>query len=200
MPWFCSAIVVTKSFAAFFNASMRFVLSLRFMGSSIDPEASSTSTMSSGVVDVDDTLDVDERAESAVTNAESPRLMTLPLVVVIVSSADTVLSVHIRPMFAVLGVSPPRIAAQSFMEDGSTVTVGPTPPRMERLLPSSSAKAKLPPKHIRASAKAIASNGRIRFIFDPQSCFRLLANASPDAAEFQHQRISTRIPALLLPC
>ena len=128
MPWFCSAIVVTKPFAAFFNASMRFVLSLRFMGSSIDPEASSTSTMSSGVVDVDDTLDVDESAERAVMNAELPRSTTLPLVVVIVSSADTVLSVHIRPMFAVLGVSPPRIAAQSFMEDGSTFTVGPTPP------------------------------------------------------------------------
>ncbi|CDB33986.1 unknown [Eggerthella sp. CAG:209] len=155
------------------------------MGSSIDPEASSTSTMSSGVVDVDDTLDVDERAESAVTNAESPRLMTLPLLVVIVS-VDTVLSVHIRPMFAVLGVSPPRITAQSSMEDGSATEAA--PPRMERPLPSSSAKAKLPPKHIRASAKAIASNGRIRFIFDPQSCFRLLANASPDAAEFFNTR------------
>ena len=126
-------------------------------------------------------------------NAELPRSTTLPLVVVIVSSADTVLSVHIRPMFAVLGVSPPRIAAQSFMEDGSTVTVGPTP-RMERLLPSSSAKAKLPPKHIRASAKAIASNGRIRFIVDPQSRFRLPENASPDAAEFQHQGISAYRP------
>ena len=65
---------------------------------------------------------------------------------------------------------------------------------MERPLPSSSAKAKLPPKHIRASAKAIASNGRIRFIFDPQSCFRLLANASPDADEFQHQGISAYRP------
>ena len=79
-------------------------------------------------MDVDDTLDVDESAERAVMNAELPRSTTLPLVVVIVSSADTVLSVHIRPMFAVLGVSPPRIAAQSFMEDGSTFTVGPTPP------------------------------------------------------------------------
>ena len=75
-------------------------------------------------MDVDDTLDVDERAESAVTNAESPRLMTLPLLVVIVS-VDTVLSVHIRPMFAVLGVSPPRITAQSSMEDGSATEAAP---------------------------------------------------------------------------
>ena len=125
MLWFCLAIVVTKSFAASFNASMRFVLSLRFMGSSIDPEASSTSTMSSGVVDVDFTFEVDESAERAVMNAESsPRLMTLPLLVVIVS-VDTVLSVHIRPMFAVLGVSPPRIAAQSSMEDGSATEAAP---------------------------------------------------------------------------
>lgn len=54
---------------------------------------------------------------------------------------------------------------------------------MERLPPSSSAKAKLPPKHIRASARAIANNGRIRFVADPQSRFRLPENASPDAAE-----------------
>ena len=124
MPWFCSAIVVTKSFAALFSASMRFVPS--FMGSSIDPEASSTSTMSSGVVEEDATFEVDESAERAVMNAESPRLMTLPLLVVIVS-VDTVLSVHIRPMFAVLGVSPPRITAQSSMEDGSATEDAPPP-------------------------------------------------------------------------
>ena len=59
---------------------------------------------------------------------------------------------------------------------------------MERLPPSSSAKAKPPPKHTRASAKAIASNGRIRFIVDPQSRFRLPENASPDAAEFSTLR------------
>ena len=77
-------------------------------------------------MDVDDTLDVDESAERAVMNAESPRLMTLPLLVVIVS-VDTVLSVHIRPMFAVLGVSPPRITAQSSMEDGSATEAAPPP-------------------------------------------------------------------------
>ena len=195
MLWFCSAIWFTKLFAALFNASMRFVPSS--MESSIEPEASSTSTISSGVVEEDFTFEVDESAERAVMNAESPRLMTLPLLVVIVS-VDTVLSVHIRPMFAVLGVSPPRIAAQSSMEDGSATEAA--PPRMERLPPSSSAKAKLPPKHIRASAKAIASNGRIRFIFDPQSYFRLLANASPDADELSTPR-DTCVPSNpLFPC
>lgn len=108
MPWFCSAILFTKLFAALFNASMRFVPPL--IGSSIEPEASSTSTMSSGVVEVNFAFEVDESAESAVTNAESPRSTTLPLLVVIVS-VDTVLSVHIRPMFAVLGVSLPTIAS-----------------------------------------------------------------------------------------
>ena len=122
MPWFCSAIWFTKLFAALFNASMRFVPPS--MESSIEPEASSTSTMSSGVVEEDFTFEVDESAERAVMNAESPRLMTLPLLVVIVS-VDTVLSVHIRPMFAVLGVSPPRITAQSSMEDGSATEAAP---------------------------------------------------------------------------
>ena len=167
------------------------------MESSIEPEASNTNTMSSGVVEEDFTFEVDESAERAVMNAESPRLMTLPLLVVIVS-VDTVLSVHIRPMFAVLGVSPPRIAAQSLMEDGSATEAA--PPRMERLPPSSSAKAKLPPKHIRASAKAIASNGRIRFIVDPQSCFRLLENASPDAAELSTPRDICVPSNPLFPC
>lgn len=71
---------------------------------------------------------------------------------------------------------------------------------MERLLPSSSAKAKLPPKHIRASAKAIASNGRIRFIIDPQSRFRLPENASPDAAEFSTPRDICVPSNPLFPC
>ena len=76
------------------------------------------------MVEEDFTFEVDESAERAVMNAESPRLMTLPLLVVIVS-VDTVLSVHIRPMFAVLGVSPPRITAQSSMEDGSATEAAP---------------------------------------------------------------------------
>lgn len=132
-------------------------------------------------MEVEATFEVDESAESAVMNAESPRSTTFPLLVVILST-DTVLSVQIRPTF---DVSLPTTACQSFMVDGSVT---------ERPCPSSSAKAKLPPKHIRASAKAIASNGRIRFIFDPQSCFRLLANVSPDADEFQHQGISAYRP------
>lgn len=78
------------------------------------------------MVEEDFTFEVDESAERAVMNAESPRLMTLPLLVVIVP-VDTVLSVHIRPMFAVLGVSPPRIAAQSSMEDGSATEAAPPP-------------------------------------------------------------------------
>ena len=174
---FCAAILLTKSFAAFFNASMRFVLSLLPMGSSIEPEASSTSTISSGVVEVEATFEVDESAESAVMNAELPRFICCPLLTVIVSSADTVLSVQIRP---ILDVSLPTTACQSLIVDGSVTE--------ERPFPPPSAKAKPPPKHTRASAKAIASNGRIRFIFDPQSCFRLPAHASPDAAKLFNTR------------
>lgn len=138
-------------------------------------------------MEVDFAFVVDESAESAVMNAESPRSTTFPLLVVILS-ADTVLSAQIRP---ILDVSLPTTAYQSLIVDGSVT---------ERPLPSSSAKAKLPPKHIRASAKAIASNGRIRFIFDPQSYFRLLANASPDAAEFSTSENICVPPNPLLSC
>ena len=133
--------------------------------------------MSSGVVEVDFAFEVDESAESAVMNAELPRSIAFPLLAVIVLSADTVLSVQMRP---ILDVSLPTIVCQSFIVDGSVAE--------ERPFPPPSAKAKPPPKHTRASAKAIASNGRILFIFDPQSCFRLLAYASPDAAEFFNTR------------
>ena len=104
---------------------MRFVPSL--MESSIEPEASSTNTMSSGVVDVDATFEVPERAESTVTNAELSHLTTSPSLVV-TESADTVLSVHIRPILEVLAPRPldpstPTRVAQSFMVEGSTDAV-----------------------------------------------------------------------------
>ena len=143
MPWFCSAILFTKSFAALFNASMRFVPSS--MEPSIEPEASSTNTISSGVVEEDFTFEVDESAERAVMNAESPRLMTLPLLVVIVS-VDTVLSVHIRPMFAVLGVSPPRVIRPSDPHGKTGSAHGSRPPAWNGCRPRRPAKAKLPPK------------------------------------------------------
>lgn len=66
---------------------MRLVVSLSLMGSSIDPEASSTSTMSSGVVEVDFAFEVGEGVESAVMNAESPRSVAVSLLMVIAVSA-----------------------------------------------------------------------------------------------------------------
>ena len=127
---------------------MRLVVSLSLMGLSIEPEASSTSTMSSGVVEVDFAFEVGEGVESAVMNAESPRSVAVSL-----------------------------LYGNCCVSCCGRMAVVP-----------SSAKAKLLPRHIRASAKTIASNGRIRFIFDPQSCFRLLINVLM-LPSLQHQGI-----------
>ena len=66
---------------------MRLVVSLSLMGLSIELEASSTSTMSSGVVEVDFAFEVGEGVESAVMNAESPRSVAVSLLMVIAVSA-----------------------------------------------------------------------------------------------------------------
>lgn len=66
---------------------MRLVVSLSLMGSFIEPEASSTSTMSSGVVEVDFAFEVGEGVENTVMNAESPRSVAVSLLMVIAVSA-----------------------------------------------------------------------------------------------------------------
>lgn len=89
IPSFCLAMVSVKLFAAFFSASIRSVLSPLPIGSFIEPEASSTITMSSGVVTVTVELDVEDIAESVVKKSDSS---FSPV-------ASTVLSVQIRPTF-----------------------------------------------------------------------------------------------------
>lgn len=86
---FCFAMVSIKLFAALFSASIRLVRSPPPIGSSIEPDASSTITMSSGVVTVTVELDVEDMAESVVRKSDSS----------FSSVASTVLSVQIRPMF-----------------------------------------------------------------------------------------------------
>ena len=89
------------------------------MESSIDPDASSTSTMSSGVVDVDAMFDVEESTESAVMKSESP-LETVALMApeMSISLVDTVLSVQIRPIFWVVFSTTPD---QSPIVDASAI-------------------------------------------------------------------------------
>lgn len=84
---FCVTIVSIKLLAAVFSASIRFVSSRLPMGSSIEPEASSTITMSSGLPETV-VSDVEEIADSVVRKSDSPP-----------STALTVLSVQIRPTF-----------------------------------------------------------------------------------------------------
>ena len=87
---------------------MRFVLSPRPIGSSIEPEASRTSTMSRGVVTVSRRFDVDERALNAVRKSESPFWMVVvpPAPVRSMLPAETDLSVQMRPTFWVVSSSP----------------------------------------------------------------------------------------------
>ena len=116
---FCLAISSMNEFAALLSASMRFVVSPLPMGSLIDPEASSTSTMSSGVVAVSDRFDVDDSAVSAVTKSAPFALDTVTSFLLIVSF-DTVLSVQMRPT---LDVSFSTSPCQSQMVEGSVTAV-----------------------------------------------------------------------------
>ena len=99
------------------------------MGSSIEPEASSTITMSSGLGTVVIVLDVEDIAESVVTKSD-------------LSPASTVLSVQIRPTFCVVILPLPSEPAAQYVQlsvvSGSTVTVGPSIPVLDLALASGS--------------------------------------------------------------
>ena len=99
------------------------------MGLSIEPEASSTITMSSGLGTVVIVFDVEDIAESVVTKSDS-------------SPASTVLSVQIRPTFCVVILPLPSEPAAQYVQlsvvSGSTVTVGPSIPVLDLALASGS--------------------------------------------------------------
>ena len=99
------------------------------MGSSIEPEASSTITMSSGLGTVVIVFDVEDIAESVVTKSD-------------ISPASTVLSVQIRPTFCVVILPLPSEPAAQYVQLslvlGSTVTVGPSIPVLDLALASGS--------------------------------------------------------------
>lgn len=106
---------------------MRLVLSVRPIGSSMEPEASSTSTMSSGSVAVSRRLDVEEIALKAVRKSESlflEMILSPPAPVSTMSSAETVLSVQMRPTFWVLFSRPQLRHVDA--EEGSANVVAPT--------------------------------------------------------------------------
>ena len=166
---FCVAISSINAFAALRRASMRFP---PVMGSFIDPEASSTSTMSSGVVDVDAIFDVEESTESAVMKSESP-LETVALMApeMPISPVDTVLSVQMRPIFSVVFSTTPD---QSPIVDASAIVSTFAAARIccarDDAL-DSSAKAVLPIKGSSANASRAAIAIFNRFMVWPPSCF-----------------------------
>ena len=120
-PLFCLAIVSMKSPAAPLSAVMRLVLSWPPIGSSIDPEASSTSTMSRGLTSVVVVSEVDDMTESVVRKSDFSS-----------SATRTVLSVQIRPTLCVemCDSLPPPAAQwrQRSRVSGSTFAVACTPP------------------------------------------------------------------------
>ena len=105
---FFFAVLSIKSPTAVFSASMRFVPSFCPMGSSILPEASSTSTTSSGFVSVVVVDAWEDSADSATRKSAPFPLGTAmgalsarsPVKVILFSS--TVLSAQIRPVVALL--------------------------------------------------------------------------------------------------
>lgn len=132
---FCLAMVSIKLLAALLSASIRLVRSPPPIGSSIEPEASSTITMSSGVVTVTVELDVEDIAESVVRKSDSS----------FSSVALTVLSVQIRPTCWVVTLLPLWPAAQISQRplvSGSTtvfpVMAGPSIPVLDLALASGS--------------------------------------------------------------
>lgn len=135
MPSFCLAMASMKLLAALSSASMRLVGSPPPISSSIEPEASSTITMSSGVVTVTVELDVEDMAKSVVRKSDFS----------FSSVALTVLSVQIRPTCWVVTLLPPWPAAQISQRplvSGSTtvfpVMVGPSIPVLDLALASGS--------------------------------------------------------------
>ena len=136
---------------------MRFVSSPPPMASSIDPEASSTSTMSSGVVAVSDRLEVDDNAVSAVRKS-APFSFDMVTPFLLISPSDTVLSVQIRPTLDVsLLISPD----QSQMVEGS-VTAVLFPPYVTA--DESSANAAPPNSGDNASTSTAANAALKRFV------------------------------------
>ena len=106
---------------------MRLVLSVRPIGSFMEPEASNTNTMSSGVVAVSRRLDVEEIALKAVRKSESlflEMVLSPPAPVSTMSPAETVLSVQMRPTFWVLFSRPQLRHVDA--EEGSANVVAPT--------------------------------------------------------------------------
>ena len=102
------------------------------MGSFIEPEASSTITISSGLGTVVVVLDVEDIAESVVRKSDS-------------SPTSTVLSVQIRPTFCVVILPLPSEPAAQYVQLslvlGSTIfplTVGPSIPVLDLALASGS--------------------------------------------------------------
>ena len=102
---FFSAVLPIKALTAFFSASMRFVSLFFSMGSSILPEASSTSTTSSGFVSVV-VVDAWEDSADSATRKSAPlsflgtAMGSWPFRSI--CSSSTVLSAQIRPVVALL--------------------------------------------------------------------------------------------------
>ena len=88
----------------------------------IDEDVSSTNTMSSGAVAVEDKFDVEESAVSAVKKAEPSAFVTVMLLLVM-ESVVTDLSVQMRPTLAVL---PSMRPSQSQMVSGSAIELVPS--------------------------------------------------------------------------
>ena len=103
---FFVAVLSIKAPTASLSASMRFVRPFSSMGSSILPEASSTSTTSSGFVSVvvvdawEDSADSATRKSALSGTAMGSLSARSPLKVILFSS--TVLSAQIRPVVALL--------------------------------------------------------------------------------------------------
>lgn len=92
------------------------------MALSIDPDASSTRTISSGVVAVSDRLEVDDNAVSAVRKS-APFSFDMVTPFLLISPSDTVLSVQIRPTLDVsLLISPDQSQMVEGSRDGGLVT------------------------------------------------------------------------------
>ena len=136
---------------------MRFASSPSPIGSSIDPEASSTNTISSGVVAVSERFEVDDNAVSAVRKS-APFSLDTVMPFLLISLSDTVLSVQIRPT---LDVSFSTSPCQSQMVEGSVTAV---------LLPlyvvadESSANAAPPNSGDNASTSTAANAALKRFV------------------------------------
>ena len=154
---FCLAISSMNEFAALLSASIRFVVSPSPIGSFIDPEASSTNTMSSGVVAVSDRFEVDDSAVSAVRKS-APFSLDMVTPFLLISPSDTVLSVQIRPTLDVsFSISP----CQSQMVEGS-VTAVLFPPYV--VADESSANAAPPNSGDNASTSTAANAALKRFV------------------------------------